>query len=396
MGSSNRGTAFRTPPEALSDEQARLEPFDWYAEMRSTQPVRYDEQRRRWDVFGYDDVSEVLGDHERFTADIASADIRFTDGSPLGTTAETPSMIRTDPPEHERLRNFANHRFLPGTLAEGRERFERIADDILDTAETGTTVDIIEEFSHPFPVTVIADLLGLPAVDREQFREWSIATTELAMTDEEEAKKAQHEMSDYFSELIPDRVDGDGDDLITLAASNDELNHEEVVRFCITVLVAGNVTTVNLITSTLWCLEEHDLFDAVRAGEIDRTKLIEEVLRYRSPAQAIRRVTTEPVEIGGHQIDENELVVARIGSANRDPSKFDAPNEFRPERNPNPHLTFGGGIHFCLGAQLARLEADIALERLLDRFEVIEPDLSDLSPQSLVYGVDSLPCYVSE
>ncbi|WP_330633461.1 cytochrome P450 [Halocatena halophila] len=394
MAHSDERTVFRAPPAALADEQSQLEPFEWYERMRRTAPVQYDDKLNRWHLFRYEDVATVLRDHERFTADISSTDIELVDGDPFETPGTTTSMLRTAPPDHSRRRSFATPRFQPGTIAEHREEFGEIAADLLDSIEPNSTVELIDAFTHPFPITVIASLLGLPAVEYDRFREWSLATTELSPTDASAARQAREEMRSYFSKLVRDRADGDGDDLISLAASNDALSHEETVTFCTTILVAGNVTTVNLITSALWCFAEFDLFDDVRSGAIDRETVIEEVLRYRPPAQSVRRVTTEPVTLCGTQIDANELLVAYIGSANRDPVRFDEPETFVPERTPNPHLTFGGGIHFCLGAQLARLEADIAIECLLDRFSVIEPDCSSLRPQSLVYGVRELPCYL--
>jgi cytochrome P450 len=216
------------------------------------------------------------------------------------------------------------------------------------------------------------------------------------MATPEEQETAIREMSQYFSELVNERADGDSNDLITITATNDNLSHKEKVTFCHGILVAGNVTTINLITNALWCFGEFDLFEDIRSGSIDRKQAIEEVLRYRSPAQSLVRKTTQSVEIGGKEIGEGELVTAWSGSANHDPATFDAPEEFRPERKPNRHLSFGGGIHICLGAPLARLEADIALERLLDRFEVVEPDLSDLSPQAAPFGLKSLPCYLEK
>nr|WP_233737985.1 cytochrome P450 [Halocatena pleomorpha] len=309
-------------------------------------------------------------------------------------------MISEDPPEHGRLRNFSSSWFSPRTLREKRERFEEIADELIDDIEPGH-VDIVPEFTHPYPVTIIAESLGLPIDDYEQFIEWSDAALRVPArtADEEEVtpeeqEQATQEMSRYFSELIDERSDGTDNDLITIAATNDELSHEEKITFCTGILVAGNVTTINLITNALWCFAEFDLFDDIRRGAVDREQAIEEVLRYRSPAQSLRRIATQPVEIGGKEIGEGELVVAWNGSANYDPAVFDAPEEFRPERKPNRHISFGGGIHTCLGAPLARLEADIALERLLDRFEVIEPDLSDLSPQEIPFGLKSLPCYL--
>lgn len=394
MASSDQDGTIQDPlheplPEALSTEKAQLHRSDWYAEMRQEEPVRYDEQRERWDVFRYEDVNRILRDHETFAT---------THGSGDGAK----SMISEDPPEHGRLRNFSSSWFTPRTLEGYRDRFEEIADDLIDEIEPGN-VDIVPAFTHPYPVMIIAESLGLPVEDYEQFMEWSDAALRVPVRTEneeevtpEEQAQANREMGQYFSELIEERVDGDGNDLITIAATNDELTHEEKIVFCRGILVAGNVTTINLITNALWSFAEFDLFDEIRRGEIDREQAIEEVLRYRSPAQSVRRVTTQPVEVGGQAIEEGEVVVAWNGSANYDPEVFDAPEEFRPERKPNRHIGFGGGIHTCLGAPLARIETDIALERLLDRFDVIEPDLTDLSPQPNPFGLKSLPCYIEE
>lgn len=392
MASSDQDGMIQDPlhqplPEELSTEEAQLHRSGWYAEMRQEQPVRYDEQRDRWDVFRYEDVNRILRDHETFATTHSSSD-------------GAKSMISEDPPEHGRLRNFSSSWFSPRTLREKRGRFEEIADELIDDIEPGH-VDIIPEFTHPYPVTVIAESLGLPIEDYDQFIEWSDAALRVPPRTEsedeitpEQQEQAMEEMNHYFSELINERSDGNDNDLITIAATNDELSHEEKITFCTGILVAGNITTINLITNALWCFKEFDLFDDIRTGSVDREQAIEEVLRYRSPAQSLRRIATQPVEIGGKEIGEGELVTAWNGSANYDPAVFDAPEEFLPERKPNRHISFGGGIHTCLGAPLARIEADIALERLLDRFEVIEPDLSDLSPQTAPYGLKSLPCYL--
>ena len=384
---STRDPLHRPLPAAISTNDAQLHRSDWYAEMREDHPVHYDDERERWDVFRYADVNEIIRDHERFAT-------MFDDAG------DAKSMITQDPPEHGRLRNFASSWFSPRALEGYRNRFAAIADDLIDDIEPGQT-DIVPAFTHPYPVMVIAESLGLPVEDYEQFMEWSDASLRVPVRTEDEEEvtpaeqaEATRAMAEYFSDLIEERTGDDGNDLITIAANNDDLTHAETIAFCRGILVAGNVTTINLITNALWCFAEFDLFDGIRSGETDREQAIEEVLRYRSPAQSVRRMTRQPVEIGGQEIDEGEVVVAWNGSANYDPEVFEAPHEFRPERSPNRHIGFGGGIHVCLGAPLARIETDIALERLLDRFSVIEPDLSDLSAQPIPFGLKSLPCYL--
>ncbi|RJT01470.1 cytochrome P450 [Halococcus sp. IIIV-5B] len=399
MQSTDSVDSARQHPAALQSRDAHLAPFEWYAEMRSETPVHYDEQRKTWDVFRYEDVDHVLRNYEQFSADRSDSDGDPSDdaGSDMSVLK---TMISTDPPEHERLRGFVNERFQPGTLREYRPRLEELTDELIDGVEDTDRFDFVEEFAVPFPVTVIAELLGIPAERRDQFREWSSAIIARPDDPSEDAvqrmrrqrETAQKEMGQYFGKLLQERQSGEGDDLITLAATADELNMQEKIGFCMILLLAGNITTTNLLTNAIWSFEEQGITEAVRSGDIDRKRAIEEVLRYRSPIQEIQRVTTEPVELGGHEIETGEIVNVWVGAANRDPEVFDDPDAFRPERSPNQHLAFGKGIHYCLGAPLARLEADIALDRLLARFDRLDADLSELHPISSHYGLRSLPC----
>ncbi|UPM41742.1 cytochrome P450 [Halocatena salina] len=397
MSSSNSEVPLTAPPVPIRDRESQLDPFDWYAEMRQDDPVRYDERRQTWDVFRYEEVDRVLRDHETFSSDLTTADIQpprvGDDDSGFRT------MLRADPPDHGRLREFVNERFQPGTIRQNRARIEELTVKQLDQLEDERRIDVVSDLADPLPVSVIAELLGIPTDRREQFKEWSDALVTPDAEDTEQAHETQRqdawtEMQTYFSELIDERENGGGDDLITLAATARELDREETIGFCILLLIAGNVTTTNLITNAVWCFEEHDVTERVRSGEIDRTQAIEEVLRYRSPVQMVRRVATEDVKLGGRRITAGERVTPWIGSANRDPTMFDAPEAFRPERQPNPHLAFGRGIHYCLGAPLARIEADVALGELLDRFSTIEPDLTDRTPRPTFHGLTALPCAV--
>nr|WP_256490496.1 cytochrome P450 [Haladaptatus sp. AB643] len=365
--------------------------------MRRDSPVHFNEERQRWDLFRYEEIDRILGDHEAFTSDrsvLADDSARASDEG--GSILQT--MISVDPPEHERLRGFVNERFQPGTLREYRPRIEELTEELLDDIEGDDRIDFVDSFAVPLPVIVIAELLGIPSDRRDQFKEWSDALVARSTdgTDidriRRERRQAQEEMGRYFAELLEERRGGDGDDLITLAATTEELTQKERVGFCMLLLLAGNITTTNLLTNAIWCLEEKGMMDAVRTGEIDRKKVIEEVLRYRSPIQSLDRIALKDVELNGQQIQAGDVVTGWLGAANRDPELFDDPEEFRPERRPNRHIAFGKGVHYCLGAPLARLEADIALEALLDRFETVEADLTELQPLSGLYGLESLPC----
>lgn len=391
----------RREPRAIRNREGRLDPFDWYARMREESPVYFDERRQTWDVFRYEDVNRVLTEHDTFTSRL----VQDGTGSQSSTGDDNliaQTMILQDPPDHDRLRGFVNERFQPGSLREYRPRIEELTGELLDRIDGADCFDFVEGLAVPLPVIVIAELLGIPAERREQFKEWSDALiarpeddTEASMERvQRERRRAGQEMGEYFAQLLTERQAGDDDDLVTLAATADELTREERIGFCMLLLLAGNITTTNLLTNAFWCFEEHDVTDAVRTGDVDRQKAIEEVLRYRSPIQDLTRIATEDAELNGRQIEAGDALTVWLGSANRDPEVFDAPEEFRPERRANRHMAFGKGVHYCLGAPLARLEADVALDGLLDRLDQIDADLTNLRPLSGLYGLKSLPCTV--
>nr|WP_238709478.1 cytochrome P450 [Natronorubrum halophilum] len=280
---------------------------------------------------------------------------------------------------------------------------EEVLKDLLDNLKGEERFDFVDEFAIPFPVIVIAELLGIPAKRREQFKAWSdtlVARPEDGTQEEmkrvqRERQQAQQEMGRYFATLLEERRGGDGDDFVTLAANTEKLSRGEQVGFCMLLLLAGNITTTNLLTNAIWSVEEQGMMDEIRTREIDHKRAIEETLRYRSPIQSLKRIAIEDVELNGQQIQAGDVVTLWLGAANRDPEIFDEPEEFRPERHPNRHIAFGTGVHFCLGAHLARMEADVALKQLLERFERVETDLSNLRPLNALYGLESLPCEAS-
>lgn len=391
------------PPEAIRSRKGQLAPFEWYATMRREAPVYFDEQRETWDVFRYETVDRVLKDHEAFTANRSLADSESPsnaedDGSILQT------MISADPPEHNRLRGFVNERFQPGSIRDYQPRVEELTEDLLDDIEDEGRFDFVEKFAVPLPVTVIAELLGIPAERRDQFKDWSDAlvarpednTKESIQRIRHQRQRAQEEMGTYFATLLEERQAGDGSDLITLAATTEELTRREQVGFCSLLLLAGNITTTNLLTNAIWCFEEQGITEAIRTGDVDHETAIEEVLRYRSPIQSLKRVAVEDVEVNGQQIQAGEVVTLWVGSANRDSEIFDTPEEFRPERHPNRHIAFGNSIHYCLGAPLARIEVNVAIRELLDRFERLDADVTNLQPLDDLYGLESLTCEVGE
>ena len=393
-------------PEALSSRQQWLEPFDWYRQMRTESPVRYDETRELWDVFRYEDVKDVLDTDSVFSAD--PTNLPGFEQEVASTDEEPPPVFETmlfaDPPEHSRLRGIVGAFFQPRAIREQTDRIHELTDSYLDDLDG--EFDLVSGLAYPMPVDVIAMMLGVPTDDRAQFKQWSDtlierpnAQTEAEMEAYQQRQQTvQQEMSEYFSELIEARRAEPQDDLISAVidaeVDGQGLTHRELVGFCTLLLVAGNITTTNLITNAMRCFTaQPGLLDELRAGEKSVSTAIGEALRYRSPVQALFRVTTEPVDLGGKQIPEGEGVVVWLGSANRDERVFDRADEFVANRQPNQHLSFGHGTHYCLGAPLARLEANIALESLLDRFETIEPVDSELQPirSSFIYGVEEYP-----
>jgi len=370
-----------------------LDPFPWYERMRHRSPVLRDEASGVWMVFGFDDVRTALSDHNRFSSDFS----RLSGGDRSGLGA---SVISTDPPRHRQLRGLVTQAFTPKAVEALRPRIEEIVDELLDGVEERGELDVVQDLAYPLPVIVIAEMLGIPSADRARFKRWSDdVVAPPSGLDDIELTSAHYEMGAYFVELLNKRRGDPREDLISalLAAEieGERLSEIELVGFCMLLLVAGNETTTNLIANAVLCFDQYPAAEAaVRSNLQLLPSAIEEVLRYRSPVQSMFRVTTEPVELSGTVIPQDQQVVAWIGSANRDPAQFPSADSFQVERSPNRHLAFGHGIHFCLGAPLARLEARIVLAALFERLGELQVDSGtplEALPGTIVYGVKSLP-----
>lgn len=365
-----------------------LDPFPWYAQMRATAPILA--LNGTWHAFGYDDVQRVLSDFEVFSSERSSTD------SPLGA-----SIISLDPPRHRQLRAIVTQAFTPRTVAQLEPRIRDITGALLERVAEQGRMDVITDLAVPLPVTVIAELLGIPLADQDRFKLWSDALVQGARAAATTALGTDwyQDMVAYFQRIIAQRRAAPQDDLISalLAAQVDGeyLSPRELIGFCILLLIAGNETTTNLIGNALWTFDEHpEVMDKLHAEPALLPGAIEEVLRYRSPVQSMFRVTKQEVTLSGQTIPANAWVIPWIGSANRDPQHFPNPDAFDITRMPNRHLACGYGIHFCLGAPLARLEARVALEALLARFTHIQRDRSvELEPLggTVVFGVHHLP-----
>jgi cytochrome P450 len=370
----------------------RLNPFPWYRSMRETAPVYFDKQQYMWHVFRYDDVQRVLSDYASFS----SARGRGGD-QPLSA-----SMISMDPPRHRQLRALTTQAFTPRAVDALAPRIQGIVNDLIEQVMARGQMDMIEDFSYPLPVIVIAELLGIPPADRARFKAWSDAIVSTSNTMGAGGMtnwQAQREMVAYFTDIIAQRRREPGADLISgLLAAQIEGQHlttQELLGFCVLLLVAGNETTTTLLGNAMLCFtEQPEAWQRLRAEPALLPSAIEEVLRYLSPVQSMFRVAAKEVELGGQHIPEYARVLAWIGSANRDEAQFPNADEFDITRSPNRHIAFGYGIHYCLGAPLARLESRIALSAMLERFTTVRraPD-AELEPleSTIVYGVHSLP-----
>ncbi|HET7081964.1 MAG TPA: cytochrome P450 [Chloroflexia bacterium] len=368
-------------------EDRTLNPFPWYRRMRETDPIHFYPEYRAWQVFRYDDVLRVLSDSAAFSSNISGGHERQ---DPLAA-----SLVTTDPPRHRQLRNLVTQAFTPRSVAALTDRITTIVNDLLDRVVAQGQMDVVDDLAYPLPVIVIAEMLGIPREDRDRFKAWSDAIVGASLG----GGKPQAEMSAYFLQMIEQRRQEPRDDLISALLNAQiegvHLTRRELLGFCVLLLVAGNETTTNLIGNAVLCFDEHpEVMAELRVAPDLIPGAIEEVLRYRSPVQMMYRRVAADVDLDGRPLQAGQMVMAQIGSANRDEAQFPDADRFDIRRAPNRHLAFGHGIHFCLGAPLARLESKIALTLMLDRL----PEMHRVRTVALqglgspiVYGVKHLP-----
>jgi cytochrome P450 len=394
--------------------QVRADPYQWYASRRSEGPV----QRLAdgvWIVLGYEAVIAAVRDPLVFSSAEGMGGLMTGKVGPNRVDSKEAFgldvrglrvLIASDPPDHTRLRRLLSRAFTPRAVTVLEPRLRRICDSMVDDLiEAGPRGDLVAHLAYPFPVTVIAELLGIPAGRRDDFKRWSDALVGALIGgwDLASAQQPIFEMFGYLDEVVAERQARPSDDLIGRLVAAGREDHDgdeplsplEITMFAILLLVAGNETTTNLVGNAFAALAAHpQQAKMLRADPAMVPAVIEETLRYDGPVQALFRGATKDTRLAGADIPAGATLMVCFAAANRDPAHFADPDRFDPERDVHDHLGFGHGIHYCLGASLARLEARIIAESLLQRTRTLQVTGPPLRIDSLVLrGFSSIPVH---
>ncbi|MER7987025.1 cytochrome P450 [Streptomyces noursei] len=379
-----------TGPDAPLDTTPLLDdPYAAYAALREAGPVHRitgTDGQPAWLVTRYDDVRSALAD-PRLSLDKRHATPGNYRGFSLPPALDA-NLLNMDPPDHTRIRRLVVKAFTPGRIEALRAPVRRIADDLLDAMAARGRAELVTDYAGPLPITVICDLLGIPAERRRDFLAWSDALLTPDPSRPQAMKEAIGAMLEFYTGLIAAKRAEPGDDLLSdLIAvrddtaddpAGDRLSEDELTSLAFLILFAGYENTVQLIGNAVLALLDHpERLAALRRNPAELAPAVEEFLRYDAPASlAIRRFPVEDLEIGGVRIPAGESVLLSIASANRDPKRFPHPDRLDPARELSGHLALGHGIHYCLGAPLARLEAEIAIGALISRFPELRLDVA--------------------
>jgi cytochrome P450 len=364
------------------EPDVRDDPFPLFAEMRAQCPahrVQLADGHEAWLVVGHDAARQALGD-PRLSKDMvaALAGDRDVVAEGLPGPAFSRHMLNVDPPDHTRLRKLVAPAFMPSRIAALEPFIQRTADELLSRLEAegpGAVVDLVEGFAHPLPFTVIGELLGVPGADRSKLHEWfQTLLAPWAGTPPPEAVAASDSIVGYLEDLVDAKRRAPGDDLVSVLlaarADGDQLSQQELLSSLFQLIVAGQDTTTSLIGNGVVDLLDHP--DQLRLLRADLSRVpdaVEELMRFTAPVpHATFRMTSKPVDVDGVEIPAGRQVLVCVAAANRDPSVFSDPDRLDLRQSKRAHLSFGHGIHFCLGAPLARLEARIAFRVLVGRF----------------------------
>jgi cytochrome P450 len=385
------------------DPEFVADPYPTYHRLRADDPV-HQSPLGFWVLTRYDDVVAALRDPR-----LAKEAIAAFVAARLGTTpspATALSMLDRDPPDHTRLRGLVSKAFTPRVVEGLRPRIQTVVDGLLARVASAGSMDLIEDFAYPIPVVVICEMLGVPVEDHERFKGWGLDLARgldavLLPPDSGVAERslaARRALAEYFRGLIATRRASPRGDLLSalIAAeeAGDKLNEDELLATCILLLIAGHETTVNLIgNGTLALLRHPDQLRRLREEPGLIGTAVEELLRYDGPVQRTARIPNVDLTIGGREIRKGEMVMPFIGAADRDPAQFSDPDRLDIGRSENRHIAFGWGIHFCLGAPLARVEGQIALNTLVQTLPklALATDRPEYRQSLTLRGLKTLP-----
>jgi pimeloyl-[acyl-carrier protein] synthase len=363
-------------------------PYPFFAQMRQHHPIFFDDNLNMWLVTGYHETVALLKDR-RMSSAFHSQPLESNE-IPWIKRSEAQVMMFMDPPHHTRIRDLLHKSFTPSVLAQLQTTIRRIIHELLERMATLEQVDFIQDFTYPLPVRVITEMLGVPLEDSDLLRDWARAVvegTDVAATPEiqRQGDRAIEEFSKYLLKVIDQRRQNPEDDLLTMLVQAEHqgnmLSEDEMVFNSLLLLNAGHETTTHFFANGLLALLQNpDQMEKLKRDFSLASTAVEEMLRYDGSVGIVTRVVKEDFEIDGQQLKAGQRILAFLGGANHDPRVFSEPDRFDITRTPNPHIAFGYGIHYCLGASLARMESTIALEAFLKRFPNVQ-----LAPQTLEY-----------
>jgi len=392
--------------DELFSPEVRRDPHPTYHRLRSEQPIAYNAEQDDWLLTRWADCIAVLRDPRWSSNPETRGEKRFT-GPQVQEFDDVGlrTMLFLDPPDHTRLRRLVSKAFTPRRIERLRDHVREIADELLSDVEPGQPFDVMATLAYPLPVIVICELMGVPVEDRHLFEGWSSDATRLLDGDIDEETFQRGVLAamyfiNYFNTLFEARRAEPQDDLVSgliaVEESGDVLTEEELRSIVLLLFVAGHETTMNLIGNGLFALMQHrDEWDRLVADRSLAPSAVEELLRFDGPVHVTGRIASEELEIGGQVFPRGSQVTTLLAAANRDPDRFPDPDRLDIGRADNQHLTFSHGIHYCLGAALARLEGQVVFDTLASRYPslhlAVDPDEIEYREHFVLRGLKALP-----
>jgi cytochrome P450 len=398
----------------LNSAEFLRDPYPVYDQLRTEDPIFWSAENDYWILTRYADIVSHIQDSRLSSNRIGAHAARMPEAAKEHFrpffSAVSSWMLMIDPPDHTRLRGLVNKAFTPSVVENMRSLITQLVDDKLERAKPRGRMDMMTDLANPLPAIVIAEMLGVPIADQQQFKEWSddiamgLAGIDSARSKEELfalydlAQKSLLALAAYFREKVAEVRMKPRENLLSALSQaeerGDRLTEHELFANCVLLMLAGHETTTNLIANGILALVRHPAQKQILSLNPDLiVSAVEELLRYDSPVQKMARIALRDIEIGGKQIKQGQLVCFSFAAANRDPEQFDAPAQLDVARRPNRHLAFGHGLHYCVGAALARLEGQIAINRILDTLPGITLESEDLewNRNLTLRGLKSLP-----